>query len=69
MPLSALPSWAVALEVRRPAEFHDLLRAGVPPIVGRLNDGEVWLDVRCVEEADLETVARTIATAAGGTEC
>ncbi len=64
MPLSALPSWSVALEVRRPAEFHDLLRAGVPPIVARLNDGEVWLDVRCVEEADLEAVARAIATAA-----
>lgn len=69
MPLSALPSFAVALEVRAPAEFHDTLRAGSPPVVARLNDGEVWLDVRCLEEADLDVVARAIATAAGGSAC
>ncbi len=66
MPLSALPSFSVALEVRDPDEFHDSLRSGSPPVVARLNDGEVWLDVRCLEEADLDVVARAIATATGG---
>ncbi len=69
MPLSALPSFAVALDVRQPAQFHDTLRAGNPPIVARLSDGEVWLDVRCLKEADLDVVARAIATAPGGSAC
>ncbi len=69
MPLSALPSWGVALEVPQPEAFHDRLRSGAPAVVARLHDGAVLLDVRCVAEAELELVARAVAHATGGSAC
>ncbi|GMU59961.1 MAG: L-seryl-tRNA(Sec) selenium transferase [Myxococcaceae bacterium] len=62
MPLAELPSWAVAVEGAA-AQLHDRLRAGDPPVVARIADDEVWLDVRCLSDADVDVVARCVATA------
>ncbi len=43
-----LPSAAVAL----PPEFADALRAGRPPVVGRVEDGRCLLDLRTVSDDD-----------------
>ncbi|MFZ5446490.1 MAG: L-seryl-tRNA(Sec) selenium transferase [Myxococcota bacterium] len=65
LPLAALPSWAIALPAGRvdAASLHDRMRAGTPPVVGRIVDDELWLDVRCLRDADLELVARAVTTA------
>jgi L-seryl-tRNA(Ser) seleniumtransferase len=63
MPLAAPKSWAVALTGVGAAQVHENLRAGVPPVVARIVDDEVWLDVRCLDDTDLEAVARAIANA------
>lgn len=61
MPLAAPPSWAIALSEVRAAELHEKLRAGAPPVVARIVDDEVWLDVRCLLDIDLEVVSRAVA--------
>jgi L-seryl-tRNA(Ser) seleniumtransferase len=55
LPLLELPGPAVALEVT----LADALRTGEPPIVGRIADGRLLLDVRTLsdEEADLAAAA------------
>jgi L-seryl-tRNA(Ser) seleniumtransferase len=53
-PAVALPSWLVAIDAARPAgELLAALRAGQPPVVGRVADGRLLLDLRTVfEEQD-----------------
>ena len=63
MPLAAPKSWAVALQNVPANELHEKLRAGDPPVVARIVDDEVWLDVRCLEDTSLEAVARAVADA------
>ena len=43
-----LPSWAVAL----PVELAGPLRAGDPPVLGRVEHGRLLLDLRCIPEPD-----------------
>jgi L-seryl-tRNA(Ser) seleniumtransferase len=38
-------------------DIHEKLRAGEPPVVGRIADDEVWLDVRCVADSELTVLA------------
>ncbi|MDQ2959218.1 MAG: L-seryl-tRNA(Sec) selenium transferase [Actinomycetota bacterium] len=43
-----LPGWAIAL----PPAYADLLRAGNPMVVGRIENGRCLLDPRCLDEAE-----------------
>jgi L-seryl-tRNA(Ser) seleniumtransferase len=52
-----LPGWAVAL----PESFAAALRAGDPPVVGRIERGRCLLDLRCVDPAEDAVVARAVA--------
>lgn len=63
MPLAVLPSWAVALEGGRAEAWLARLRAGAPPVIGRIEDDEVWLDVRCVADGELEVLAQAVVSA------
>lgn len=69
MPLAALPSWAVAVGGAGAVALHDQLRAGSPAIVARISDDELWLDVRCLSEADCQVVASRVAAAVRGAPC
>ncbi|MDX2015438.1 MAG: L-seryl-tRNA(Sec) selenium transferase [Myxococcaceae bacterium] len=69
MPLAQPPSFAVAIEGAAAQRLHDELRAGSPPIVARICDDELWLDVRCLTEADCLIVASRVAHAVRGTPC
>ncbi len=60
MPLATLPSWAVALTGLPAVALQERLRAGSPPVVARVVDDEVWLDVRCVADGELDALARAI---------
>ena len=51
-----LPSAAVSL----PEALAGSLRAGDPPVVGRVADGRCLLDLRCVPPADDEVVERAV---------
>ncbi|MDT4893561.1 MAG: L-seryl-tRNA(Ser) seleniumtransferase [Pseudonocardiales bacterium] len=60
-PGRVLPGWAVTL----PAPYAPALRAGRPPVVGRVEHGRCVLDLRCVPpEQDRTVVAAVRAVAA-----
>jgi L-seryl-tRNA(Ser) seleniumtransferase len=62
LPLLELPGPVVA--VRAPAEaLAAQLRAGDPPVVGRIEAGRVLLDPRTLADDELEPVARAVAAA------
>ncbi|WIG96940.1 L-seryl-tRNA(Sec) selenium transferase [Myxococcus sp. SDU36] len=66
MPLAGLPSSACILTLETPETFLDRLRGGRSPVIGRIADGEVLLDVRCLEEEELQAVADAVAAAIPG---
>jgi L-seryl-tRNA(Ser) seleniumtransferase len=60
LPLDLMPSWALTLrlEHQRPSDAAGLdalaqkLRAFQVPVIGRLEDGRLWLDLRCLAADD-----------------
>ncbi|MBE7448252.1 MAG: L-seryl-tRNA(Sec) selenium transferase, partial [Kofleriaceae bacterium] len=71
MPLAELPSWAVT--VRRAGgdalAVDAALRAAAVPVVARVEDGRVWLDLRTIaatEDDDVVAAVAGVARAAGG---
>jgi L-seryl-tRNA(Ser) seleniumtransferase len=65
MPLARLPSFACLLTVQEPEGFLEALRGAEVPVIGRIADGEVVLDVRCLAEDDLGRVAEAVGGTAG----
>ncbi len=61
LPLASPPSYAVALMHRSAAQLQSQLRAGSPPVIARVVDDEVWLDVRCLADTEVEGVAEAVA--------
>jgi L-seryl-tRNA(Ser) seleniumtransferase len=51
-----LPSWAVAL----PERYAAALRLGDPPVVGRVDNGRLLLDLRCIPSAQDETLVAAV---------
>jgi L-seryl-tRNA(Ser) seleniumtransferase len=66
MPLARLPSHACVLTLGEPAEYLERLRGARVPVIARMSDGEVLLDVRCLAEEELETVAQAVGDALPG---
>ena len=65
-PQLELPGWAVAvaLTARSADGIEAALRAGDPPVLARVAEGAVWLDVRTLtDDREVEDVARAIAAA------
>jgi len=59
MPLAELPSWAVT--VAGDAEAVEArLRGAAVPVVARVEDGKVWIDLRTVGEGEEEDVVRAL---------
>lgn len=59
LPDAHLPSWAVALDGAADPVL-DALRAWCPPVVGRIVDGRVVLDVRTLTDGDEDVVVAAI---------
>jgi L-seryl-tRNA(Ser) seleniumtransferase len=59
LPLLELPGPAVAIEV----ELAAALRAGDPPLVGRIADGRLLLDVRTLTDAEADQAAAAVRAA------
>jgi len=58
LPDVALPSWAVVLPSKRSDHLARALRAGDPPVVGRIEDGRLLLDARTIQEDEMEALVR-----------
>lgn len=59
LPGSRVPSWAVALDGKA-TELAARLRAGDPPVVGRIEDDRVLLDVRTLFDGDEDAVVAAL---------
>ncbi len=62
MPTAQLPSWAVTLAGPSPDALDQGLRRGPVPVVGRIEDGRLWLDVRTIagDGGELAEVAAAV---------
>jgi L-seryl-tRNA(Ser) seleniumtransferase len=65
LPGETLPSWAVAIATRSPSRTVAALRNGSPPVIARIADGDLILDVRTVDPARDDELATAIAAAIG----
>ena len=66
MPLASLPSFACTIGGANAEALHQKLRASNPPVVARIADGLLLLDVRCLNDDELPVVARAVAAAVPG---
>jgi L-seryl-tRNA(Ser) seleniumtransferase len=62
-PTRELDSRAVRIEAAVPDDLARALRAGDPPVVARVEDGALYLDLRTVDEADDQALALAVAAA------
>src|SRR5437870_1326889 len=61
-PEQALPTWLVAIECGHVTALERRLRAGDPPVVARIEDGRLLLDLRTVfEDEDVELAQAVLA--------
>jgi L-seryl-tRNA(Ser) seleniumtransferase len=65
LPGQSLASRAIAIDGASAARTLDGLRAGDPPVIGRIVDGSVLLDLRTVDPADDERLAVAITATIG----
>ncbi len=63
LPLLELPGPAVALLDESPDALAAALRAGDPPLVGRIESGRLLLDTRTLADDEVEPAARAVAAA------
>jgi L-seryl-tRNA(Ser) seleniumtransferase len=60
MPTAELPSFAVTLAGASADELDARLRAAHVPVVGRIADGRMWLDVRTLLAGDAEAIEHAL---------
>jgi L-seryl-tRNA(Ser) seleniumtransferase len=60
LPGETLPSFGIALAARSADRLLVALRAGEPPVVGRIEDGRVVLDLRTVDRSSDATLAAAV---------
>jgi len=65
MPTARLASWAVTLRGPSADELDRALRRANIPVVARIEDGKVWLDVRTVAPDELDDVVAAVRGLAG----
>lgn len=65
LPLAEPWSWAVAAtdKARSPDDLDALLRSAEPPVIARISDDRLLLDVRTLSDQDLDSVARAFTLA------
>jgi L-seryl-tRNA(Ser) seleniumtransferase len=60
MPTAELPSFAVT--VGEPEALDRKLRGAAVPVIARIEDGRLWLDVRTIADDELEAVVSAFGT-------
>ena len=62
LPLARPRSWACVVEGEAEA-IATRLRTGEPSVLGRIEDGHLVLDVRCIEDPDVAPLAAAVVAA------
>jgi L-seryl-tRNA(Ser) seleniumtransferase len=65
LPTYEIPSFAVRLGGTDPEALAEELRSGDPPVIGRVREGRLWLDVRTLLPSEEEAVIGAIRDANG----
>ena len=68
LPLHEIPSYAVRLESRSGDDteaMSEKLRSADPPVVGRVSEGRLWLDVRTLLDGDEGAILEAVGTLGG----
>ena len=65
LPTYEIPSFAVRLGGTDPEALAEELRSADPPVIGRVREGRLWLDVRTLLEGDEEAVIGALREANG----
>lgn len=60
-PGTSLPTWRLGIAASDACALARRLRQADPSVVGRIEDGLVWLDPRCADEREVREVARLLA--------
>jgi L-seryl-tRNA(Ser) seleniumtransferase len=60
LPTQTLPSYAVRIEAEAPTEFARRLREAKVPVVSRLHEGAVYLDMRTLFPSECDQVVATV---------
>ncbi len=66
LPLETLPTFVVEISIKDKSEesFYELLRKEEPPVIGRLKNGKLLLDMRTVKEEEVEVLSKSVLSAA-----
>jgi L-seryl-tRNA(Ser) seleniumtransferase len=67
LPLYEVPSYAVRLESSSGSAeaLAEKLRSADPPVVGRVGEGKLWLDVRTLLDGDEEAILNAVGNLGG----
>jgi L-seryl-tRNA(Ser) seleniumtransferase len=65
LPTYEIPSFAVRLGGTDPEALAEELRSADPPVIGRVREGRLWLDVRTLLPGDEEAVVGALREANG----
>jgi L-seryl-tRNA(Ser) seleniumtransferase len=65
LPTYEIPSFAVRVGGTDPEDLAEELRSSDPPVIGRVREGKLWLDVRTLLPGDEETVVGALRDARG----
>ena len=64
-PEQSIPTWLMAMEFPDVVEAEQQLRMGDPPVVARIDDGRLILDLRTVFRFEEDALAAALAALAG----
>jgi len=63
-PDQALPTWVVAIDVPNPNAFEKRLRLGEPPVIARIEQNKVVLDMRTIAPSEIDALIKALKSAA-----
>jgi L-seryl-tRNA(Ser) seleniumtransferase len=71
LPLQALPTWVVAIQplTLTAASLEERLRKSAPPVIARVKEEELLLDLRTVAEEEEAVLLEAVKKALGNTKC
>jgi L-seryl-tRNA(Ser) seleniumtransferase len=62
-PDQVLPTWVVAIDVPNPNAFEKRLRLGEPPLVARIEQDKIVLDMRTIAPSEIDALIAAVKSA------
>jgi L-seryl-tRNA(Ser) seleniumtransferase len=63
LPDRTVPTWVVELDVKSAAAFEKQLRSGACPVIARVENGKIVLDLRTVEDREIDALVAAVRAA------